>query len=598
MSGTQVFSHAHQRYSDEQGSSAVGKGVLSATIGTRSEREIDSAPDVVHGMISSMSEQQVLRRSGHERALQHALSDSVQARGSSKGTRGKASCRVFNSTAAVWVHSVVLEPSDPAGSPTVRIMEPNTFPAQNNSSSSEHTMRLTAGAQRAIEELFDRYDIEGQGFLPSSGIASIQEIWTRPDAEPPPPRRSTSSSLLRPHRGPGPSEVRRGSTSSLAGFGCETDKRDMRALTRESFVEFCRRAAARDAIFIRHMFVRSGYDYRLELPPGTAKAVASAAVSARPRVARIRSAAQGERTPGKDTTQRKRDPKVVIGMARTAPVKENVMQSNRRGLPQGGANRMGGAETANSGAARSRSSNGKHVGQTRHVASTQDERGYFEHGNDDARGLVTGGIVDASELWDWTDDRRDHEERHERGGLLSRGGGAHVSRVAPGAITGGFANRSCAKYPSSTTEALAGGILTVNDEDILTAPASPQDLGATHVCADAAPCSPSSTAVAHDRDAVFEGETLPLSDHGGSKAGGIMGDPDAAQEDGGLTARAKLDATCAGPSEERSVTRGVSPCAWCGAVFDAKDRVAVHTAEYCDEGSVVGLDSVVALGAR
>lgn len=591
MPGTQAFSQEHQRYSDERGSAAVGREVLPAAIGTRSEREIDAAPDVVHGMISSMSEQQLLRRSGHERALQHALSDSVQARGSSKGTSGKASCRVFNSTAAVWVHSVVLEPSDPAGRPKVGFMEPSTFPAQNNSCSSEHMMRLTAGAQRAIEELFDRYDIEGQGFLPSSRIASIQEIWTRPDAEPPPPRRPTSSSLLRPRRGPGPSEVRRESTSSLAGFGCETDKRDMRALTRESFVEFCRRAAARDAIFIRHMFVRSGYDYRLELPPGTAEAVVSAAVSARPPVARIRSAALGERKPGKNTIQRKRDPKVVIGMART-PVKENVLQSNRRGLPQGGVNRVGGAETA-SGAARSRRSNGKPMGQTHHVAPTQDERGYFEHGNDDARGLATGGIVDASELWDWTDDRRDHEERHERGGLLSRGGGAHVSRVASGAITGGSENRSCAKYPSSTTEALTGGTLTVHDGDVRTTPASPQYLDSTDGCADTAACSPipPSTAVAHDRDVVFEGENLPLSDHGGLEAGGTMGDTAVVQEDGALAASAMLDNARAGPSEERMVARGVSPCAWCGAVFDAKDGVAVHTAEYCDEGSVVALDA-------
>ncbi|CAM9184567.1 unnamed protein product, partial [Laminaria digitata] len=442
MSGTQGLSHKQHRYPDGRGYAAVGRDVSPAAIGAcepPSDRGLDAAPDdVAHRVISSMSEQQLLRKSGHEPALGHALSDSVLARDTSKGrhsgggspTSGKASCREFNSTAAVWVHSVVLEPSHRSGSPKVGLIESKTPSAQGNSSSSEN-IKLTEMAQRAIEEVFDRYDVEGQGFLPPRGISSIQEIWTRPDAEPPPPRRPTSSSLLRPRRGPGPSTAR-GST----------DKRDMRALPRKSFVEFCRRAAARDAIFIRHLFTRSGYNYRLELPPGTAGAVASAAASAPPPVARTRSAALGEPKPKGDIIQRKKGPNVVTGRAGTRG-RDDITRSSSRDLPKRGDSRGGGAKTACGVAARSRSSKGKQMEQFAQFASTQDERGLFGHGHDDTRGLATGVIVDAAELWEWTEDRRDHEERHEQGGLLSRGGGAHVSRVPPGTIVGDFASTSC-----------------------------------------------------------------------------------------------------------------------------------------------------------
>lgn len=608
MSGTQVLSDEQRRHSDERRHSDMGRKASPVAIGEcepRSERRVVTAPNVAHGVTSSMSEKLLPGRSSHEPALQHA-SDSVQACSTSKGrhsggggpTSGKALCRVFNSTAAVWVHSIVLEPLDPAGSTNVGLTEPQPSPARRNSSSTEY-MRLTAVAQRAIEEVFDRFDIEGRGFLPSSGIASVQEVWTRPDAEPPPPLRPTSSSLLRPRRGPGPSETRRGSTIILAGVGCETDKGDMRALTRESFVEFCRRAAARDAIFIRHMFARCGYDYRLELPLGATEAVTSAAVSARLPVGRLpvgrtfKPTALGERKPGKDTIQRRTDPKVVIGKARTLG-KYDISQSSSRGQRQKGASRVGGAETYNGASARPRSSEGVYLERNRLVASAQDEREHFEHENDDDRGLVTGGIVDAAELWDWTEDRRDHEERLERGGLLSRGGGAHVSRVAPRSITGSYANRSCEKDQGSTTEAPTGSTTTRYDGDVRTTPESPQGLDATDDCTDTAACSliPQTAVVAHDRDVGFERETLPLGGHGGSKAGDIKGDTSPAQEDGVLAASAMLDDTRAGLSEERMVARGVSSCEWCGAVLDAKNRVAVHTAEFCDE------DSVVASNAR
>ena len=184
--GTQGFSHEQQRYPDEQGYSVGGKEL--SPVGKyacepRSERGVDTAPDIAYGMISSMSEQPLLKRSGHEPAFQHTLSDSVQAWDTSRGrqsggvgpTSGKASCRVFNSTAAVWVYSVVIEPSNRDGNPNVSFVDINNSSVQRDSSTSEN-MKLTAVAQRAIEEVFDRYDIEGQGFLLSGGIASIQEL--------------------------------------------------------------------------------------------------------------------------------------------------------------------------------------------------------------------------------------------------------------------------------------------------------------------------------------------------------------------------------------------------------------------------------------
>lgn len=593
MSGTQGLSHKQHRYSDGRGYAAEGRDVSPAAIGAcepPSDRGLDAAPDdVAHRVISSMSEQQLPRKSDHEPALGHALSDSVLAWGTSKGrhsgggspTSGKASCREFNSTAAVWVHSVVLEPSNRSGSPKVGLIESKTPSAQGNNSSSEN-IKLTEMAQRAIEEVFDRYDVEGQGFLPPRGISSIQEIWTRPDAEPPPPRRPTSSSLLRPRRGPGPSTARRGST----------DKRDMRALPRKSFVEFCHRAAARDAIFIRHMFTRTGYDYRLELPPGTAGAVASAAASAPPPVARTRSAALGEPKPKGDILQRKKGPNVVTGRTGTRG-RDDITRSSSRDLPKRGDSRGGGAETACGVAARSRSSKGKQMELFGQFASTQDERGLFGHGHDDTRGLATGVIVDAAELWEWTEDRRDHEERHEQGGLLSRGGGAHVSRVPPGTIVGDFASTSCAKLPGSTTEALTRGALAGYEEDTRTALAFPQDLEATGVCTDTTPCSPipPTTASAYDRAVVFEGGNSPLGDDEELKADGTTGGTAPAQEDGEVSAGTMFDDARTGLSEQPIMARAVSPCAWCGAVFYAKDGAAVHTAEYCDDDSVVAMDA-------
>ena len=585
MAGTQVLSHEQQRF-DERGYSDMGRMVLPVAIGEcepRSERRVLTAPDVAQGNISTMSETLLPGRSSTSRG-RHSNGGSPAS--------GMALRRVFNSTAAVWVHSVVLEPSHRAGNTNAGLTEPKPFPARRNSSPTEQ-MKLTAVAQRAIEEVFDRFDIESRGFLPSSGIASVQEVWTRPEAEPPPPRHPTESSLLRPRRGPGQSETRRGSATILAGVGCETDERDMRALTRESFVEFCRRAAARDAIFIRHMFARCGYDYRLELPLGAAEAVTSAAVSTRPPAGRtFKPTALGERKPGKDIVLRQTDPKVMIGKAR-APGKYHIPQSSSRGLRQKGDNRVGRAETSNGGAAKPLNSEGGCLEQTHHVAPPQDGREHFEHENDDDRGLATGGIVDATELWDWTEDRRDHEERHEQGGLLSRGGGAHISRVAPRSITGRSANLARETDQGSTTEALTGGTTTRYDGDARTASESPRDLDATDACADTTACSliPQPTVVAHDLDVVFEGENVPVGCQGGSNAGGIRCDASPAQEDGVLAASAMLGDTRAGLSEERVVALGVPPCLWCGAVIDAKEGVAVHTAEFCDEDSVVASDA-------
>ena len=111
-----------------------------------------------------------------------------------------------------------------------------------------------------------------------------------------------------------------------------------------------------------------------------------------------------------------------------------------------------------------------------------------------------------------------------------------------------------------------------------------QGLNATDACTGTARCSPisPSTAAAHDRNVVLEGETLPLGAIGGSKVGS---DISPTQEDDGLAARAILDDTGPGPIEEPIMTRAVPPCAWCGALVDAKNGVSVHTAEFCDQDS-------------
>ena len=631
--GTQVFPHERERHSDKLGFTAAGREVSPMTVGaieTRYERGMEAAVRFAHGMPWSMSEQQLLARSGHEPpVLQHAVSDSRHAWGTSKeqspwgggsspaGGTKKAASRVFNSAAAVWVHSMVLEPSNHArnppkpahaGTPQMGTTELQPLPSTQRKSinSSTEPMRLTAVAQRVIEEIFDRYDVEDQGFLPSSGISSIQQLWSRPDAEPPPPRRPTSASLPRLRRETEPSKNRRGSAARLAGNGCESYKRDMRALTRKSFVEFCRHAAARDAIFIRHMFTRSGYDNRLELSPGMPEAVAaSTAALARARVSRARSAAVEERKLRGDAIRKQNDPKVVNGSTGRA----NTTQNSSHDLPQGSVIRGGVAKTTSGGgggggAGRRRSSACKGLGQQpRRSEPIQSERGVLrQHENDDTQDLASGGIVDAAELWDWTEDRRDHGERHEQGGLLSRGGGAHVSRAGPGATAGGFASRTYAElHPDSITGLVTGEKIPSSpgcEEGVRTAPASsPQGIEATEGCIEIASCSPVppvTGAATHDRDATCNGEKVPSEDHGRSTAGGTTGNTSLARQGSGeLDAVAVVDdntRTGRVDSEEPIAARRISPCLWCGAVFDVNDGMAVHTVEFCDEDSVVALD--------
>lgn len=365
----------------------------------------------------------------------------------------EAATKVFDSTAAEWVHTVVLQreaglhesasyrarhsPVQPAEAPRVRTG--NSAPAAKDVGS----LKLTAAAKRAVEDVFDRYvhDAPGRRFLLSAEIAALQEIWTRPDAEPPPPRLAKSSSdlLLRHPRSKAPQRR----TASFLDHGsaaggspdmlASADSRDRRVLSRDAFVEFCRQAAARDAIFVRYFFVRTGYDHRLELPSlssrdGTIETRATTGLSV--------SASSSPRPKKASVSSDGRISRCIVTSGRIG-VKEAVGRDGRResGEERGRSSRKGSRRDGNIDGG---SGGGGVEVQKAFFASRSERRelaGYKNHGD---QSLTTGGLVDAAELWLWTEDERDHGERQRMNGLLSRGGGAHISRAAAASIVGAF----------------------------------------------------------------------------------------------------------------------------------------------------------------
>lgn len=475
-----------------------------------------------------------------------------------------AAWRVFDSTAAEWVHTAVLKHEarrTPAVTTGARFVVAGgtslaavVAAAAAGQGEGDDGASLTTAAKIAIDEVFDRYDRSskaGRGFLLASEIAALQEIWTRPDAEPPPPllfkpksaRQETTQVLVATDAyrarsaavggGRAPSEVP-GARNNDGPF-------DKRVLTRPAFVEFCRRAAARDAIFICHFFTRSGYDYRLELTvPPIAATMEPYASSGR----RRRGSAVSERrnsTANSHNTSGGNDPATSGGGA-SRPGSRGQARPRRGGSLGGGGGKSGGkgVETTISPA----------------VASSQD-RGPFVHENDELLCLASGGLVDPAELWLWTEDERDHGERKNRDGLLSRGGGAHVSRMATTATLGAFASTkaSCSAATTTPDKENAGGTSTAEvcgteagkEANVGCLPESNPAGDAEITTADAAP-----------KSGVYASTSLcGVAPLGGGLACGV----------GDSTVSSR------GPSAQ---------CEWCGAVVVA-GRKASHSAAFCDE---------------
>ena len=455
---------------------------------------------------------------------------------------GEAAWRVFDSTAAEWVHTVVLEHRGGASAAAAeaRGAVAATLSSAAAKPNEDGGARLTAAAESATEEIFGRYDrsgAAGRGFLRSAEISALQELWTRPDAVPPQPRVLPSSASRLPSKRPrqtSPQALattgssRKGSANGSgdpAGASEARDGgggRDTRVLTRAGFVEFCRRAAGRDAIFIRHLFTRSGYDYRLELPVPPSREKSAVATSV------------------ESATEARASPSGRRGNRPTGSEKATGTGGSLGGGGSGGAGR--GKEPTNS-----------HLG----TAARPQERGLFMYEDDDVLCLASGGIVDPGELWLWTEDERDHGERQNLDGLLSRGGGAHVSRAAATSIVGAFAgtNRSSSKTTQASEECRAddAGATTATPcfNETVDRPVGPKT--AEDVTSVAKTTRPKS---------VVDASTPPV--HGeGFPAGQYHSDQ------GSTAARAAES----------------MKCEWCGGVVVANDR-ACHSAAFCDEDCV------------
>lgn len=477
--------------------------------GTRSSsrRGTETAANTTGVSYCSASQQELPSRTWRTRTAPESVGDSSKSakrlstlpgcyrRGSSSSIdpTHPAAARVFDSTAAEWVHSAVLErrvvcnkqrsdikPSQSGrrhgGSPIAE--EDDNCSAVRRATAQQRKKKrrdrsvvfggvhgsrfasatLTTDAQGAINEVFDRYGShDDRDFLVSSEISELLEIWTRPEAEPPPPkglqparRDSSCSSTSRsaPSQEYKPAvkgnNTRRRSADEPT-LEVHEYNRSGRALTREAFLEFCRYAAVRDAIFIRHFFMRSGYNFRLEMPLATTTA------SATPASAR-------ERVPAVSDGRLRRDDERVTGAVHSITKNSGVGsrgqqrrgEAARRPSQRGdvGATESGKVDTKGGGVVGAESllrriSSNSNNGATTGVAETSgrlrvlpSDRGAFEYRNDDdPRRMATGGIVDSAELWDWTDDERDYGERHKMGGLLSRGGGAHFSPAAATSAT-------------------------------------------------------------------------------------------------------------------------------------------------------------------
>eukprot|EP00903_Cladosiphon_okamuranus_P015234 g14080.t1 len=320
--------------------------------------------------------------------------------------------RVFDSTAAEWVHTAVLEHGArrmPATTKGARCaLAEGTSPAAAVEVASaagqgedDGVADLTTAAKIAIDEVFDRYDCSSKaarGFLLAGEIAALLEIWTRPDAEPPPPRLLSKSKSARQKATQVSAATDTYRARSAAGGGGRVPLEvpearenggpfDKRVLTRPAFAEFCRRAAARDAIFIRHFFTRSGYDYRLEL-------------TVPPIVATMDFGSSASRRIGSAVWSGGKDPAKSSGRGSKSGSRGQACSRSGGSLVGGGGKSGGKAvETAISPA----------------VASLQD-RGPFAHRNDQVLCSTSGGLVNPAELWLWTEDvgKKDKRARKQQ----------------------------------------------------------------------------------------------------------------------------------------------------------------------------------------
>ncbi|CAM9329490.1 unnamed protein product [Ectocarpus sp. 4 AP-2014] len=519
--------------------------------------------------------------------LQH---DRISLRGSRSSEPGaggrsgrKVTRRVFDSAAAEWVQNAVLEHTV---SPRVDRPRQKSFIAERArrakkghisfTTEDDGGVSLTAEAKRAVEEVFDRYvpsGKPGRAFLLSAEVSTLQEIWTRPNAEPPPPRLSPppKRALRKITQPPGLSPNRGSAAFGLPEMS-DNEVLGTKVLTREAFVEFCRRAATRDAIFIRHFFVRSGYDCRLEAPPTPLGDEGDPLSPAwRPSPQRKRSTIVARRKSKDGATIRTHDSVEAVGSPPTSG--RGRHEGSSRTVSRRHGSLRGGRE--------------KREMPTSHSAARPKEQESFENETDDIGCLTSGGIVDAAELWLWMEDGRDHGERSRLDGLLSRGGGAHVSRSGVTAVVDKFSGTKC--HNSSTTA---------------TTPVScPKDQNRDVPLHAAVPCPAMDESIAAGETSA----TVPLDKTSGPELGrtptghtaagnGKISRSDMAYDAANsatispenhweVTAKAPLPevAKCAGrlagsSSVMNAETRSTI-CKWCGKSLTA---AAVHSAAFCD----------------
>lgn len=519
---------------------------------------------VISGRLSvSVSTPQLHVRENHEPAIGGTVSDNTgstrglllsarkrsttahcgRAFNSGSPTSGHAAgvLKVFDSTAAEWVHQVVLEPVTPFGRSKQGWEEKRDGFGPGSQSLAD--ARLTMAARTALLEVFDRYDAGGRSFLLSSEVSLLEEIWTRPDAEPPPPRpRLLSSFVLCPK------PVRRASSHDPLETHRGEVAGDTRVLTSEAYLDFCRESAARDAIFIRHMFRRSGYSACLEILQAEAAAPATGV-----------SGGAGSGRGAFDIGGRRLNKNQPTGMNGTNSGKRDRLHTGRRNSD----------DTA--GGSANHSATGIAIG-----ARTSDRQDF------DLGCMVTGGKVHPAELWDWTEDRRDHDkELHKLGGLLSRGGGARLSRASAATFAGELSLPSSIGLKHINSGAVVGGTLsssTKGQEGFHRAvPSLPADEKLTN--SSSTTQVPAGAVLVHDKGDAGAGQPLAVN--------AIHNMSPTALGDRGFASTGLAD-VLADTSVGDGLLAETSICEWCGGVVRAGSAAAgvIHSAAFCDEDAL------------
>lgn len=269
--------------------------------------------------------------------------------------------------------------------------------------------RLTTAAREALTEVFSRFDRQRRGYLNSEEISAFQMTLGHPETRSPPSLHSRRHPQnIRKLSAPGP----------VAPIGLSTDREargsgDARILTCESFFAFCRTAAVRDAIFIRHLFVRTGYNLRLEFR--------------RDDCVTVEAGAEITSTPAASTREKKYE---------KDRRRKRVIHSKFGSKPGGMTTRDNrlvdsiGSHVVDNNTDKRKSVKYDHCSATMAGAYSRED-GLAECEDCDTRGVATGGIIEAAHIWDWTEDSSvrgaGHDDNRAGGGLLSRGGGARFS---------------------------------------------------------------------------------------------------------------------------------------------------------------------------